>query len=443
MSLFFAGQAWAAQPTAENVERAIGDPLDPTARLSADAVFEEHGVAMLLIDPESGAIVRANPAAARFYGYSREELQQLSIDDLNTFTPEQVAKERERAEEAERHYFIFRHRLASGELRKVEVVSHPYRVEGRTLLLSLIRDATPVATDEGDLLHYQEQLERQVDAQLAEGERLQRAINQGLVVVVAVLLGIISYLFYVIRRRHQAERAVRQHAQELARAKADLQRFAEIAAHHLVEPARRLVSYAGKLREDLPSDCHREAIVFDLDAIDRSARRQRDLVTDIQRYLAINNPQGSNEWQDVNRMIDVVLAELRTRIDAAGGRVEVAEDLPAVYMDRERLRQLFRTLIGNAVAHRDEAKAPIIRIDGEREDGCIRYRIGDNGPGIPPELRERALRIFERLRHDGEGTGIGLPLARQIAESLGGTLTLETSEMGGLGVIVELPVKGS
>ncbi|MFO8155137.1 MAG: PAS domain-containing protein, partial [Thiohalospira sp.] len=153
MSLFFAGQAWAAQPTAENVERAIGDPLDPTARLSADAVFEEHGVAMLLIDPESGAIVRANPAAARFYGYSREELQQLSIDDLNTFTPEQVAKERERAEEAERHYFIFRHRLASGELRKVEVVSHPYRVEGRTLLLSLIRDATPVATDEGDLLH--------------------------------------------------------------------------------------------------------------------------------------------------------------------------------------------------------------------------------------------------------------------------------------------------
>ncbi|MFO8155824.1 MAG: HAMP domain-containing sensor histidine kinase, partial [Thiohalospira sp.] len=160
-------------------------------------------------------------------------------------------------------------------------------------------------------------------------------------------------------------------------------------------------------------------------------------------YLAINNPQGSNEWQDVNRMIDVVLAELRTRIDAAGGRVEVAEDLPAVYMDRERLRQLFRTLIGNAVAHRDEAKAPIIRIDGEREDGCIRYRIGDNGPGIPPELRERALRIFERLRHDGEGTGIGLPLARQIAESLGGTLTLETSEMGGLGVIVELPVKGS
>ncbi len=437
-ALLIASGALRADPGGDLVEEALAGGAT-VAPLEMDSVFEEHGVVMLLIDPETGAIERANPAAEDFYGYPPGTLENLSIDAINTFTPAQVAEERARAEEAERNYFIFRHRLANDDIRKVEVVSHPYRVNDRILLLSMIRDATPAATDEGDLLHYQTQLEQQVDEQVARVERIHRGIVQGLVVVIALLLGIITYLMYVVRKRHEAEEAAQRHTRQLARAHDELRRFAEIAAHHLVEPARRLVSYAGKLRGDIPEAGRSEAVAFDLEAIERSARRQRDLVNDIQRYLAAGDPGQAPEWLDTRQVLADMLSEHQRRLEQRGGRLEVGE-LPMVYLDPGRLRQMVGVLLDNAEEHAAIGTAPVVRIGGERTDERFRLWVEDNGPGIEPAMRERALRLFERLRHDGEGTGIGLPLARRIVESVGGWIALEASEQGGTRVTLEWPV---
>ena len=59
-----------------------------------ERVFRESGVMMLLIEPDTGSIVEANDAAAEFYGYSTEQLEQMTIQQINTFTAEQVAEER-------------------------------------------------------------------------------------------------------------------------------------------------------------------------------------------------------------------------------------------------------------------------------------------------------------------------------------------------------------
>ena len=412
---------------------------DAAPELDIENVFAQHGVVMLLIEPVSGAIVRANPAAAEFYGYSREELERLSIDAINTFDPEQVADERERAQQAERNFFIFRHRLASGDTRKVEVASRTYTVAGRALLLSIIRDATPASAEPGDLLHYQEQLERQVDSQVARVERIHRAVVIGLALSIAVLLGIISYLIHVVRMRHRAEAEARQHARDLSRAHEELQRFAEIAAHHLMEPSRRLVSYSGKLRRDLPDDGHNEAVDFDLEAIERAARRQRDLVADIQRYLAAGEPQGEPNWLKTEQELLPVLAGLQARLEESGGQIERGP-LPSLFMDRGRFRQLLEVLVANAIEHQRPGIPPRIRISGEADDDWTRLRVEDNGPGIEPGQRERALRIFERLRHDGGGTGIGLPIARRIVESLGGNIVVDESSAGGARITIELPI---
>ncbi len=146
--------------------------------------FERQKVVMLLIDPDSGAIVDANPAAERFYGYSREQLRQMAIQEINTFTPEQIAEERARAAAEQRNYFIFRHRLADGSIRTVEVYSHPYPVSGRTLLVSTIFDITPGRNLNEAMWHYQARLEELVDARTAA---LQRA-NFWLI---AALLGLV------------------------------------------------------------------------------------------------------------------------------------------------------------------------------------------------------------------------------------------------------------
>ncbi|MFA6311112.1 MAG: PAS domain S-box protein [Sterolibacterium sp.] len=105
-------------------------------------LFENNGSAMLLIDPDSGLIVDANQAAATYYGYSTARLMGMLISDINTRPPEEIAEERGRALREERNYFHFSHRLASGEVRDVEVYSTPIQVGATPLLLSVIHDIT-------------------------------------------------------------------------------------------------------------------------------------------------------------------------------------------------------------------------------------------------------------------------------------------------------------
>ncbi len=106
------------------------------------SLFQNNQSVMLLIDPETGAIVNANPAACVFYGYSREEITRLKITDINQLTYEQVFAEMERAKNEQRRQFFFRHRLASGEMREVEVYSGPIEFTGKRLLYSIVHDIT-------------------------------------------------------------------------------------------------------------------------------------------------------------------------------------------------------------------------------------------------------------------------------------------------------------
>lgn len=106
------------------------------------SIFENNHAMMLLIDPATGEIVDANPAAARYYGYSREALTARSIMEINTLSSKEIRKEMELARLEERSYFNFRHRLADGALRDVEVFSGPVETYGRELLYSIVHDVT-------------------------------------------------------------------------------------------------------------------------------------------------------------------------------------------------------------------------------------------------------------------------------------------------------------
>jgi diguanylate cyclase (GGDEF)-like protein/PAS domain S-box-containing protein len=105
-------------------------------------IFEKSGSVLLLVEPQSGSIVDANPAAVDFYGYSRERLLGMSMSQINTLAWEDVALERKRAIFPERNAFNFRHRLASGEERDVEVYFSPFQGNGRPLLFSIVHEVT-------------------------------------------------------------------------------------------------------------------------------------------------------------------------------------------------------------------------------------------------------------------------------------------------------------
>ena len=105
-------------------------------------LFTKAKIPMLLIDPQNGAIVEANEAACHYYGYAPEQLAGMSITDINTFTPEQIQEEMQRADQQRRSHFYFRHRLANGEVRDVEVHSGPLTINKRHVLYSVIHDIT-------------------------------------------------------------------------------------------------------------------------------------------------------------------------------------------------------------------------------------------------------------------------------------------------------------
>jgi len=105
-------------------------------------IFENHGLVRLIIDTETGSIEYVNNAAIEFYGYSRNQLLKMTIQDINTLSAEQVKAEREAAYREERNYFIFEHQLANGEIRTVEVYSYPIEHQNKKLLFSIILDIT-------------------------------------------------------------------------------------------------------------------------------------------------------------------------------------------------------------------------------------------------------------------------------------------------------------
>ncbi len=115
------------------------------------SIFENAHTPMLIIDPETGAIQDANPAAAKYYGWTQAELLHKSINEINTLTPEQIKAEMQRARLKQEDHFQFQHRIADGGIRDVEVFSGPIFIGGKQKLYSIVHDVTARKAAESQL----------------------------------------------------------------------------------------------------------------------------------------------------------------------------------------------------------------------------------------------------------------------------------------------------
>lgn len=224
----------------------------------------------------------------------------------------------------------------------------------------------------------------------------------------------------------------------LARSRTELQRFAEISAHHLQEPARRIASYAERLTAQLAGRLDDAQANLSLEYIGQQARRQQNLLHDIERYLAASQPRGELKDIDTQRAVVEILEKMAERVSEAGAEITL-NDLPVAHIDAPRLKDLFTVALDNALNFGRSERPLHIIIAGERQGDCVRYSISDNGPGVEAEYRERVFRVFERLAAASEGTGIGLAILRRVAESTGGRAWIEETPGGGCRVLFELP----
>ena len=104
------------------------------------ALFENKNTVMLIIDPDNGKIVDANPAAEIFYGWDKEVLTSMKISDINILDEKEVKKEMLKAKAKDRNHFNFRHKTADEVIKEVEVYSQPIPFAEKEYLYSIIHN---------------------------------------------------------------------------------------------------------------------------------------------------------------------------------------------------------------------------------------------------------------------------------------------------------------
>ncbi len=120
--------------------------------------FADNQAVMLLVDPQTGRIVDANSAAAKFYGYTRDQLQTMCIAEINELPEPDVLRALDSVVKQSNAHFEFQHRLADRSTRNVEVHSSVIRIEGRPLIHSIVHDITERKAAEKALATSQRQL---------------------------------------------------------------------------------------------------------------------------------------------------------------------------------------------------------------------------------------------------------------------------------------------
>ena len=115
--------------------------LEKSKQRYSSMFMDSHSI-MLLIEANSGSIINVNPAACSFYGYDREAMLKMHFLDLNTLSQEELEREMMKVEKGEKHYFNFKHRLKSGDVRDVEVYSCQLAGQERGVLFAIVHDIT-------------------------------------------------------------------------------------------------------------------------------------------------------------------------------------------------------------------------------------------------------------------------------------------------------------
>lgn len=242
-----------------------------------------------------------------------------------------------------------------------------------------------------------------------------------------------------ITERKRADEERQRHVNDLARSNHELERFAYVASHDLMEPLRMVGSYTQLLERRYKArldDDAREFIGF----IVSGAQRMRSLLDDLLAYARVGRLQRKLRDIAMDDVLDDVLANLKVLIAEKGATIE-REPLPVVRCDRNEVMQLLQNLVGNALKFQDAGRAPVVRLAAAPNETGWTFSIEDNGIGIAPEYFERIFIIFQRLhaRDTYSGTGIGLAICKKIVESHGGRIWVDSRSDAGTTFHFTLP----
>lgn len=258
-----------------------------------------------------------------------------------------------------------------------------------------------------------------------------------------------------VTARRQAEEAVRQARDELARANADLERRVQERTVQLREMVAELEAFSYSLSHDLRSplraiksfsalvmDEYREKLVGGgaemLEKVVGAADRMDQLVTDVLALSHVSRDQIRIQPVATESLVRQIVQE-RPELQSPKSEVRI-DSLAPVLAHEALLTQCLTNLLTNAVKFVAPGMKPQVRVRTQTEGTTVRLWVEDNGIGIPAEAQEKIFGIFERLhsRQAYEGTGIGLAIVKRAVERMGGRLGVESESGQGSRFWIEL-----
>ena len=356
-------------------------------------IFRENGSVMLLIDPGSGRIEDANPAAAAFYGYPEDVLRTMATRQINALPEMEIAGERARALDKKQNQFIFPHRLANGEIRTVEVHSSPVEVGGKFLLFSIVRDITDRKRAEAEKEKLQAQL-LQATKMEAIG-RLAGGVANDFNNLLTVILGYSELLLQKVEKESSMHREVNEIKRAGERAASLTQQLLAFSRKQLIEPK-----------------------VVHLD----------HLVAEMHAML----PRLIGE--------DIAL------------QVTTGKDPGSVKIDPGQFQQILMNLVVNSRDAMPDGGKIVIETANEDldEEYCalhpyvkpgryVRLAVSDTGQGMSEEVKAHVFEPFFTTKEQGKGTGLGLAMTYGAVKQAGGSVEVY-SEVGiGTTIRIYLP----
>ena len=352
-------------------------------------LFDEPGLAKLLLDPASGEIVDVNDSAAEILGRAPDEVTGRGVASLGCSWLSSIADQIDGGEERNQPVWVGQFQPHGGRGRSFEAWAGHLALGGRWVALVTLYDVT--------------------EHRRLEEEKLRREEHE----------------------RYLAELEARK--AEVEARNAELERFVYVVSHDLKAPLVTICGFVGLMEKDaLAGDLKRVRV--DIERIHAASGK---MLTFLDELLEL-----SRSGQVIESPQEVVLAEVaRETVQMMAGElserdiaVHVADDLPVAQGDRRRILEIFQNLLDNAVKYLGDQEAPCLELGWRRQAEPV-YFVRDNGIGLAPSEHLRIFDLFdrgseERLGQKVEGAGVGLAVVKRIVEVHGGKIWVESDGEG-------------
>lgn len=212
---------------------------------------------------------------------------------------------------------------------------------------------------------------------------------------------------------------------ELEARNAEMERFIYTVSHDLKSPLITVQGFLGYLETDIASG-RTDRVSRDIEHISQAISRMNVLLQDLLELSRVGRLVNPYERISLDFIVMEAVQNVIGRIDRISAILSVRNGMPIVYVDRQRIVEVFQNLLDNALKFMGGQSVPFIEIGADATDTEVICFVRDNGMGIEPRYHEKIFGLFERLDPQTDGTGIGLALVRRIVETHGGRVWVES-----------------